>query len=277
MKKIFPLLAVFLLMAAGAQTGPYTANDKEVFLLSRPPFNPGEKFTLQVFYNWTALWLRAGELSFTVREAQWQSRPVYHIIAAGRTYRSYEWFIRVRDRYETYMDTTNLKPLHFVRDVDEDGYLIKHIYDFDHELNRVYTQNLLHNPPRRDTFSIPDYINDAVSAIYYARCIDFDRYEPGDKIPLPVFIDKDIYPIYIRYLGKEVLHTRSGRFRCVKFRPLMLDNAYFNGGGEIMYIWATDDANRIPIRVESPLTIGTVKADLTSYSGLKYPLESRLP
>ena len=41
-----------------------------------------------------------------------------------------------------------------------------------------------------------------------------------------------------------------------------------------MTVWVTDDANHIPIRVESPLVVGKVKIDMMSYANLRHPLTS---
>ena len=41
-----------------------------------------------------------------------------------------------------------------------------------------------------------------------------------------------------------------------------------------MTIWVTDDANHVPIRIETPILVGKVKIDMMSYANLRYPLTS---
>ena len=243
--------------------------------INNTAFQSGEKFVLKVYYNWTAIWLNAGEVVFKVQEKELNDKPVFHVTAAGQTYKSYEWFYKVKDQYETYLDVNTLKPYKFVRDVNEGGYLIKNIYDFDHQSRKVYTQDLLKTPVEKNTYEIPSCVHDVVSAIYYARNIDFDKYKKDDRIPLSVFIDGEVYNMYIRYMGKETIKTKLGKFRTIKFKPLLLDNEYFEGG-EKMIIWVTDDANKIPVRIETPITVGSIKADLMSYSGLKYDFGAKV-
>ncbi|MCH7974910.1 MAG: DUF3108 domain-containing protein [Bacteroidetes bacterium] len=43
-----------------------------------------------------------------------------------------------------------------------------------------------------------------------------------------------------------------------------------------MVVWVTDDRNTIPIRVETPIIVGSIKADLISYSGLRGELTSKI-
>lgn len=238
-------------------------------------YQPGEKMVFKIFYNWTALWLSAGEVIFRVEDQVIENIPVYHISAIGETYKSYEWVYKVKDKYETYIDKETLLPYKFARDAYEGGYIMKDEYNFDHSNNVVYTKNMKYDPVREGQFQISACAHDAVSAIYYSRCIDFDQYQEGDKIPLEVFIDGDTYNMYFRYLGKKKVRTKLGKFNTIKIQPLMLNNDYFDGG-EHMAVYVTDDKNRVPVRIETPLTVGSIKADLIGYGGLKHPFTARI-
>jgi hypothetical protein len=112
-----------------------------------------------------------------------------------------------------------------------------------------------------------------LSAIYYARNIDFNKYKVGDKIPFSMFLDNEVYNLYIRYLGKETIKTKKGKFKAIKFKPLLIKGTIFEGG-EKMNVWVSDDANHVPVRVESPISVGKVQVDLIDYKSLRYPLSS---
>jgi hypothetical protein len=112
-----------------------------------------------------------------------------------------------------------------------------------------------------------------MSAIYYARNINFDNYKVGDKIPFDMFLDDEIYHLYIRYLGKEKIKTQYGMFRAIKFKPLLIKGTMFQGG-EDMTAWVSDDPNHLLLRVESPITVGTIKVDMFGYKNLRYRLTS---
>ncbi|MFY8047100.1 MAG: DUF3108 domain-containing protein [Chitinophagaceae bacterium] len=43
-----------------------------------------------------------------------------------------------------------------------------------------------------------------------------------------------------------------------------------------MNIWISDDRNHIPLRVESPITVGSVKVDMMGFNNLRYPLTSKV-
>ncbi len=45
-------------------------------------------------------------------------------------------------------------------------------------------------------------------------------------------------------------------------------------GGEKMTVYVSDDQNKVPLRIESPLLVGSVKVDLMTYQNLRFPLTS---
>ena len=230
-------------------------------------FGIGEKITYKVAYNLNSLWLNAGEVSFTVNEGFYNNTPCYHMIGSGSTYRSYDWFYKVRDTYESYIDMQTLQPLRFIRNVYEGGYTVNQNVVFKHSENKAVSTH--------GSYTIPDCIQDVLSAIYYARNIDFAMYRKYDTIPITLFLDDEVYPVYIRYLGKETLSTRRGKYNCIKFTPLLIEGTIFKGG-EKMTVWVTDDNNKIPVRVESPIIIGSIAAELYKYSGLRSPLTAKV-
>src|SRR5690606_13074728 len=116
-------------------------------------------------------------------------------------------------------------------------------------------------------------VQDVLSAIYYARNINYNNFKIGDKIPFTMFLDDEVFYLYIRYMGKFRIKTKYGTFKAIKIQPLLIEGTLFKGG-EDMVVWVSDDRNHIPLRVESPILVGSIKADMMSYSNLRYPLSS---
>jgi len=227
-------------------------------------FLAGESSTYTVYYT-LGVFIAAGEASFNVNLEHLNNKPVYHITGEGKTYSFYDSFFKVRDKYETFIDTATLQPLKFLRNVDEGGYKKYENVVFNRQTNTAITNN--------GVFKVPDCIQDVVSAIFYARNINFSKYKMGDKIPFTMFLDNEKYDLYIRYMGKETIKTKYGRFRAIKFKPLLVKGTIFEGG-EKMLVWVSDDANHLPLRVESPISVGSIKVDMMGYRNLRYPLTS---
>lgn len=225
----------------------------------------GEQIMYIVYYTVAGVYINAGNATFTNAVERLNGKPVFHITANGATNSKYDWIFKVRDKYESYIDTTSMQPLKFVRDVSEGKYKHYENIVFNHAANTAVTS--------KGVYKVPECVQDVISAVYCARNIDFDKYKKDDKIPFKMFLDNEVYDMYIRYLGKEDVKTKYGKFRAIKFRPLLLKGTIFEGG-EKMTVWVSDDANHIPLRIESPIVVGSVKMDMMSYRNLRYPLSS---
>jgi hypothetical protein len=227
-------------------------------------FQDGEKLTFHVYYNLNFVWINAGNAVFTTNTEDMNGRKVYHIIGSGKTAKSYEWVYKVRDKYETYLDKETMLPLRFVRTVNEGGFKINQDVTFNHKKGEAVSG--------KKTYSMPKCTQDVLSAIYYARNIDYNKYKPGDKIPFSMFLDDKVYSLYIKYVGKEKITTKMGTFNSIKLVPLLIEGTIFKGG-EKMNVWVSDDENHLPLRVDSPILVGSIKVDLVSYDNLRNPFQ----
>ncbi len=227
-------------------------------------FHSGERLVFRVFYA-LGIYVSAGEAVFTVNLERMNNKPVYHITADGKTFSFYDSFFKVRDKYETFIDTATLQPLRFIRNVYEGGYKKYENVTFNQTTNTAVSADT--------TVKVPNCIQDVLSSLYYARNINFDNYKINDKIPFAMYIGHEVSNLYIRYLGKETVKTKYGKFNAIKFKPLLLKGEVFKGG-EKMTVWVSDDPNHMPLRVESPISVGSVKVDLMEFRNLRYPLTS---
>jgi Protein of unknown function (DUF3108). len=253
----------FLLVLAMPLLLTHTANAQNEFCgIKNISFKEGEKLVYKVYYNMGRLWVGAGMANFNVSLETFNGKKVYHIVADGTTLKSYEWFYKVRDRYETYIDAETMLPMKFIRNVNEGGYKIYNNVTFNQNIGQAVSTN--------GVFKVPNCIQDVLSAIFYARNIDFTKYKPGDKIPFSMFLDDEVFNLYVRYIGKERITTKYGTFNTIKFSPLLIDGTIFKGG-EKMMVWVSDDNNHVPVRVDSPILVGSIKVDLVDYGNLRNP------
>jgi hypothetical protein len=161
-----------------------------------------------------------------------------------------------------------VRPVYFKRDIYEGGYT-KHIeidYDFEGKSAKIY------NIKDSTSFSldIHDKIQDILSSTYYLReNFSTENLEIGDEIPLDMLFDDDgVYDFKLRYLGEEIIKTKFGKVPCLAFRPLVKSGRIFREQ-ESLTLWVSNDQNRIPVRIQADLRVGSIKADLEGYNGLK--------
>lgn len=228
-------------------------------------FQQGESITFNIFYSVVGVYINAGTATFTTTLEKLNNKEVYHVVGDGKSNSSYDWIFKVRDRYESYFDTANLQPLKFIRNISEGGYKKYENVTFDQQSNTAITT--------AGVFKVPNCVQDVLSSVYYARNIDFSKYQVNERVPFSMFLDNEVQNLYIRYLGKEDIKTKYGKFHAIKFKPLLVKGTLFQGG-EKMTVWVSDDGNHIPLRIESPIVVGSVKIDMMQYNNLRYPLTS---
>ncbi len=227
------------------------------------PFQPGEVLTYKVRYS-AYFNLNVGEVTFRVKDASSEKdNGCVKIVAKGRTLGFYDPFYKVRDHYETCLDMDKMVPDYFMRDVREGDYTFRDRLIFNHKEELVVNED-------NKQFSIPKKTQDMLSALYYARTFDFENAASGDSAMINTFIDDTTYRVGLRYEGKEIIDTEFGKFKCLKIKPILIVGRIFDSKYD-MTLWVTDDHNKVPLRVESGLTVGSIRADLEEYNNLKYP------
>ena len=251
----------------GQDLNPICAQKNTAFLA-------GEKVTYKAGYKWGFMNFNAGEAVFTVDTSFIDGKKCIHFMSEGRTYPAYDAFYKVRDLFETYASPDDLRPYRYIRNTNEGGYKVYNDNVFDYESGLTYVKrDYVKALNELDTMEIKDCTYDALSMIYNARSIDFDRYEPGAKIPISIFLDEEVYDLEIRYVRKEVIKLKGKKYRCVLISPTLVAGTIFKEGSE-MKVWITDDANRIPLVVESPLVLGKVRAVVKDWENLRHPVSS---
>jgi len=221
-------------------------------------FKEGEVLTYRLHYGA----INAGRAVLEVKPEiiDVSGRKVYHIVGSGYTTGATDWFFKVRDRYETYLDKDALLPWLFVRRVEEGGYKFSQDYTFNHYTKKVDVGN-------GEKFDVPVGIQDMVSAFYSARNLDLSNAKEGDLFSLNCFLDKEIWPLKIKFVGKEDIKTELGKFHCLKFRPIVQKGRIFKKE-EDLNVWISDDKNHIIMRAQANVIIGSIKMDIISAANL---------
>lgn len=255
------LICLFSLFFIRAEP-PFSTIEYEYF--SSHSFGSGEQLRYSVSYTLGGAAIKAGEAHFETLSEPMNGQTVFHVVATGRTLPFYDPFFKVRDRYETYMDTASLRPYRFIRRVSEGNYTKYEHVTFNKDFTAICDSGL---------YKLPADVKDVVSAMYSLRNVDYSKLSADVKLPFILFLGNTLYRMYVRYVGREIVSTSMGRFNAIKLKPLLLKSAAFRGG-ETMTIWISDDANRIPLRIESEVSVGSIVAELDRFEKIRYPLSS---
>ena len=89
------------------------------------------------------------------------------------------------------------------------------------------------------------------------------------------YITQYNYDFRMKFLGFENVKTKFGVVNCYKFRPYIESGRVFRDS-ESLALWVSNDKNKIPIKIEAQLRIGSIEADLDGFKGLKHPFKIKV-
>jgi len=219
------------------------------------PFIKGESLEFKIHYGP----IDAGKATLKVQ----QEEGNYWFVAEGKSTGLFNLFFKVRDYYESIIDTNCLCPIYFNRNVREGNYKKKENVFFNKVLHRAEST--------RDTIPLPDNYQDLLSVFYFLRTQNTTNFQPGDSIPIQVYLDDEFMSSNLNYLGRDTLKTKFGYAPSTVWAPQLEVGRIFDEKYG-MKIWVSDDANKLPLRIETPVLVGSIKMDLVQFSNLKQAL-----
>ena len=251
MKKYFLLLLVFITVSFDSQ--------------KPAAYDSGEWFKFRIHYGF----VNAGYATLEVKEAVKDNKKIYHAIGKGYTVGMSRLFFKVDDNYESYFDKETNKPYQFVRKIDEGGYTKNQEGFFNQATNKVLVKD--YKGKTEKTVSVTENVQDIISTFYFLRNHpNIDKLKVGESIVVDMFFDDEVFKFKLKFIGREDLKTKFGIAPTMMFRPVVQSGRVFKEE-ESLTVWISDDDNKIPLRIKASLSVGSIKADLESFKGLKNP------
>lgn len=231
-------------------------------------FGLGERIEYRVHYGF----INAAEAVVTIdnKLARVNDRPCYKITVFGKTTGAADMVTKVRDTWQSFVDTTAILPHLFNTNKREGNYKNNEKAIFDHEINNIRRIDLDKNGEQK-AYKAPNNIQDVVSGYYYLRTIDFNSFKVGQSVAVKAFFEGEFYDMKMKYQGKSTIDTKYGIAKVIKINPILPKNNFFEDENSVR-IWVSDDANKIPLKIEVDLKIGALVMDIKKYSGLRNPL-----
>ncbi len=235
---------------------------QELPLKKEPIFKEGEVLKYKLKYGF----ITAAEATIKVMESdlKFDNKPTYKLVVDAQTSGTFDIFYKIRDHYDSYIDKTDLTPYFYQENIREASYRRQDKARFYQDTKKVVANRGTFNTPTTQTF-------DLVSAYYFSRSLDISKLKVGDKFKLNYFLGDEISALEIQYVGKEMVKSKLGNLSCLKFSPSIKPGRIFKKDSKL-YLWITDDGNRVPVKAEVEILVGSVTMEIKSAEGLKYPI-----
>lgn len=230
-------------------------------------FGTGEYFKFRIHYGI----VNAGYATLEIKDATINNKKVHHAVGKGYTTGMSKFFFKVEDLYESYFDKQSGEPYRYIRKIDEGGYTKNQEGIFNQSENRILVKDYKRKTEK--TILLTDNVQDIISSFYYLRNHpNIDKLKSGESISIDMFFDEEITKFKLKYVGRQDITTKFGTVSTMMFKPLVQTGRVFKEK-ESVTLWITDDNNKVPVRIKADLAVGSLKADLEEYKGLKSPFK----
>ncbi|RUT78390.1 DUF3108 domain-containing protein [Ancylomarina longa] len=203
--------------------------------------------------------VRGGKASLKLKPEKYGTSEIYHATLTGKTVGLFNSLYRVKDTYESYISKKTLLPIKAIRDIREGNYKRYNEVLFDRGKNQIKSQ-------RTGVKDVPVGIHDILSAFYFARAHHFNSdLKIGEIIKIQTYFSDEEFLLQFRFMGYENVDSKIGEVRCYKFIPIVKTGRAFKDEDD-MTIWISADSNKIPVRVQFDLFLGSLRCDLINFS-----------
>jgi hypothetical protein len=258
--KMFVFMALTMLFVADAAAQKLVTAERNT---GHVAYADGESLTYTVRYGV----LTGGKGYFSVNDTVINGKRTSHVVCMGVTSGLPDVFFKVRDVYESFIDPSTQLPVKAVRNISEGRYRYYDEIVYDHSQNKVHTI-------KKGTENVPTQTLDIVSAFYHARNNTFDdNLDIGDTIMYTTYFAGEVFPLRIKYRGRERVKTKFGNIMCHKFSPITEVGRAFKTEDD-MQVWISCDDNRLPIKIQFDMWAGSFVCELTHFKGLKHPMKT---
>lgn len=231
------------------------------------PYLPGEKVTYQIRYGIVG----SGIATLEIKDGMYKGEKIWHAVATGQTTGFADALYKVRDAYESYIDPSTDLPVFSIRNIQEGKYRKYNEVAFDH---RSRSDSTLLFSDLTGNHSGPKGLLDILSCFYWFRkyyLAGDQELVPGETYKMMTWFADELYPIILRYKGKEIIKIKGSRIECHRFHPVTEVGRVFKTE-EDMAMWFTADENFLPVKFRFDIFVGSFHVDMTSYEGLIAPI-----
>lgn len=179
-------------------------------------------------------------------------------------------FSHIENKYITHIDSVTHLPIKAERKQHENNFKLFEINDFDHTNNAVSTTRLNYND---NTYNIKNTtiagnMHDMISAYYNLRNTNIQNLKKNDTLSVDVFFEEKPYKIKLKYLERDKIRTKIGKFKSFVFSPILPENSILSKRENPVKIWISDDGRKLLLNISMYTKYGKFEIDVKEYSNI---------
>lgn len=245
--------------------------------LNNTYFQAGEDLTYDLYFKYGIIYTKAGTSSLKTVSERYNGTDAYKMTLLAQSTGTVRKIFSLNDTLSCYT-TKDLVPLAYIKDAlegkDYTQEEVRYTYTGSGGVS-INTKRHKNGASRfNETITSNTCIYDMMSVVFYARTLNYSSMKKGDTSKVNFISGKKKVSMVIEYDGIESVEANDNKkYSCIKLVLGIMDDA-FSDRKEAMKVYITNDNNRMPVRLDSKLNIGSTQAILKSYKGNKHPVSA---
>ena len=228
------------------------------------PFGFNEKLSFEIQYNIGPAWLKVGSFQLKADTLRVNNILCYHFNSETKTSTNWKWLYNISSHYDAISNISTLKTIKYNQSTTYGRHQLSYDYNFFND--SIYLSLLKDKKLSKLTINNDSLIFDALSALYFARSLDFSNFNINDSIEIEILHGQDILNQKIIFNGIVDLINNDGKiYECFKFTSHINNNEIISDSDPAQ-VWVTTDKNRLPIKVSTEIFAGTINVFLKEYN-----------
>jgi Protein of unknown function (DUF3108). len=228
------------------------------------PVLKGENIHYNLYYQWGLIWKKAAQATLSTQETIYQSNKALRMRMAAQTTSFFDNFMRVRDTLIS-LTTPEFKPLFYTKISHEGDYYAKDELYYYYNSGKTKTRaKTFRKGVQRDDTTLTHNGNpvyDMMSIFAYIRTLDIVSMKKNQTIPMVIVSGNKSYNIKVTYNGEDNMKSPQDEVFPTYKLSIIFEHVKKNKiEKEVMEIWISKDARRIPMQLTAKLPIGSLKA-----------------
>ena len=201
-----------------------------------------------IWGGWGFNWITAGQATLDFIPTSNPKVSQIRSVATGNSF--FQSFYPVRDTVVSFVNRKGMYPLAFHKILNEGKFHDRQVMTYDQAAGRVRT--------RDTTLAVAPFTHDILSAFYYIRT---QPLAVGKSFELSAVSGKKTYKLKVICHREETVTVPAGTFKTWVIEPVLKDDGLFKAKGQL-WIWVTRDDRRMPVKMQSKIPVGSIKAEL---------------
>lgn len=234
-------------------------------------FKDGENITYDLYFNYGIVNAKAGTGSLKTHLVNYKGNSAFNIHMLLNTSGLIGSVYTVNDTLVSYLDM-DLRPLLFSKNAFEGKDYSREVQSFSYVEDGIKVRtNRIFNGKKKfeETITTHECTYDYLSVLALIRNLDYTDMESGDQKQIQFISGREIVNMAVNYNGSSKIKANDEQiYNTIQISLTIYDKAFKNEK-EAISASLTDDANRIPIVIDTHLKIGAIRAVMRNVSGLR--------